>query len=174
MPVIAITFFLCLINSPKELNFWKFTSYCSLKPLWSSMGKVVPARTSPTLHPPSPPTAASIVMTSTLRVKPQDWQFAFVWYSIAHSLKHRNVFCLNQIFVYHSVITHGWFHGSVQLKQIMYSMIHGIESTRSSNLCGRISRIVFTLKLPFVYSPHWIISILSHNIQTEFVYMDIF
>ena len=40
----------------KVLNFWKFTSYCSLKPLWSGMGKVVPARTSPTLHPPSPPT----------------------------------------------------------------------------------------------------------------------
>ena len=38
------------------LNFWKFTSYCSLKPLWSGMGEVVPARTSPTLHPPSPPT----------------------------------------------------------------------------------------------------------------------
>ena len=33
------------------LNFWKFTSYCSLKPLWSGMGEVVPARTSPTLHP---------------------------------------------------------------------------------------------------------------------------
>ena len=39
------------------LNFWKFTSYCSLKPLWLGMGEVVPARTSPTLHPPSPPTA---------------------------------------------------------------------------------------------------------------------
>ena len=40
----------------KVLNFWKFTSYCSLKPLWSGMGEVVPARTSPTRHPPSPPT----------------------------------------------------------------------------------------------------------------------
>ena len=40
----------------KVLNFWKFTNYCSLKPLWSGMGEVVPARTSPTLHPPSPPT----------------------------------------------------------------------------------------------------------------------
>ena len=30
-------------------------SYYSLKPLWSGMGEVVPARTSPTLHPPSPP-----------------------------------------------------------------------------------------------------------------------
>ena len=40
----------------KVLNFWKFTSYCSLKPLWSGMGEAVPARTSPTLHPPSPPT----------------------------------------------------------------------------------------------------------------------
>ena len=31
-------------------------SYCSLKPLWSGMRDVVPARTSPPLHPPSPPT----------------------------------------------------------------------------------------------------------------------
>ena len=44
------------INPYSALNFWKFTSYCSLKPLWSGMGEVVPARTSPTLHPPSPPT----------------------------------------------------------------------------------------------------------------------
>ena len=40
----------------KVLNFWKFTSYCSLKPLWSGMEEVVPAHTSSTLHPPSPPT----------------------------------------------------------------------------------------------------------------------
>ena len=33
-----------------------FDSYCSLKPLWSGMGEVVPAHTSPILHPPSPPT----------------------------------------------------------------------------------------------------------------------
>ena len=45
----------CLLTL-KVLNFWKFTSNCSLKPLWSGMGEVVPARTSPTLHPPSPPT----------------------------------------------------------------------------------------------------------------------
>ena len=40
----------------KVVIFWKFTSYCGLNPLWSDMGEVVPARTSPTLHPPSPPT----------------------------------------------------------------------------------------------------------------------
>ena len=56
----------------KVLNFWKFTSYCSLKPLWSGMGEVVRARTSLSLHPPSPPTyCASIVTTSTVRVKKQ-------------------------------------------------------------------------------------------------------
>ena len=33
------------------------------------MGEVVLARTSPTLHPPSSPTGASIVAKSTLRVK---------------------------------------------------------------------------------------------------------
>ena len=52
----------------KVLNFLKSTSYCSLKPLWSGMGEVVPARTSPTLHPPSPPTVHAIVATSTVRV----------------------------------------------------------------------------------------------------------
>ena len=35
---------------------WISDSYCSIKPLWSGMGEVVPARTSPPLHPPSPPT----------------------------------------------------------------------------------------------------------------------
>ena len=40
----------------KVLKFWKFTSYRSLKPLWSDIWEVVPAHTSPTLHPPSPPT----------------------------------------------------------------------------------------------------------------------
>ena len=44
----------------KVLNFWKFTSYCRLKPLWSGMGEVVQARTSPTLHPPSPPTVHQV------------------------------------------------------------------------------------------------------------------
>ena len=38
------------------LNFWKLTSYYSLKHFWSGMGEVVPARTSPTLHLPSLPT----------------------------------------------------------------------------------------------------------------------
>ena len=46
----------CIFLTLKVLNFWKCTSYCSLKPLWSGMGEVVPARTSPTLHTPSPPT----------------------------------------------------------------------------------------------------------------------
>ena len=54
-------------------------SYCSLKPLCSGMGEVVPARTSPTLlphplalcchYPVSKCCSASIVATSTLRVK---------------------------------------------------------------------------------------------------------
>ena len=35
-------------------------SYCSLKPLCSGMGEVVPARTSPTLLPPSPRTVLSL------------------------------------------------------------------------------------------------------------------
>ena len=52
----------------KVLNFWKFTSYCNLKPLWSGMGEVVPARTSPTLHPPSPPAMHQLSRLAHLRV----------------------------------------------------------------------------------------------------------
>ena len=36
------------------------TKMCSLKPLCSGMGEVVPARTSPTLLPPSPRTVLSL------------------------------------------------------------------------------------------------------------------
>ena len=38
---------------------WISDSYCSLKPLCSGMGEVVPARTSPTLLTPSPRTVLS-------------------------------------------------------------------------------------------------------------------
>ena len=61
------------------MSGWISDSYCSIKPLWSGMGEVVPARTSPTLHPHPLPLccnypvekchSASIVATSTLRVK---------------------------------------------------------------------------------------------------------
>ena len=52
----------------KVLNFWKFTSYCSLKPLWSGMGEVVPARTLPTLHPPSPQIVHQLARLALVRV----------------------------------------------------------------------------------------------------------
>ena len=41
-------------------NGWISDSSCSLKPLCSGMGEVVPARTSPTLLPPSPRTVLSL------------------------------------------------------------------------------------------------------------------
>ena len=52
----------------KVLNFWKFTSYCSLKPLWSGMGGSSAGSylADPTSLIPSH--CASIVATSTLRV----------------------------------------------------------------------------------------------------------
>ena len=50
------------------LNFWKFTSYCSLKPLWSGMGEVVSGRTSLTLHPPSPPTVHQLSRLALLEL----------------------------------------------------------------------------------------------------------
>ena len=45
-----------LTAGPDCWSEWISDSYCSLKPLWSGMGEAVPARTSPPLHPPSPPT----------------------------------------------------------------------------------------------------------------------
>ena len=41
---------------------WISDSYCSIKPLCSGMGEVVPARTSPTLLPPSPRTVLSYII----------------------------------------------------------------------------------------------------------------
>ena len=67
LSIYVVYLFIHLFLTLKVLNFWKFTTCCSLRPLWSGMGEVVPARISPTLHPPSPPTA-SIIVTGTLRI----------------------------------------------------------------------------------------------------------
>ena len=53
------------LGRAKKAMKWIFASYCSLKPLWSGMGEVVPARTSPTLHPPFPP---SVLSSSCLKM----------------------------------------------------------------------------------------------------------
>ena len=61
----------------KVLNFWTFIetwsgwicdSYCSLKPLCSGMGEVVPARTSPTLLPPILSHCAVIMLFQSVAV----------------------------------------------------------------------------------------------------------
>ena len=59
---------LSFVLYPYSAEFLKFTSYCSLKPLWSGMGEVVPARTSLTLHPPSPPTVHQLSQLALLRI----------------------------------------------------------------------------------------------------------
>ena len=51
IPVLSIK--LCVYININSLLCFMHTS---IKPLWSGMGEVVAARTSPTLHPPSPPT----------------------------------------------------------------------------------------------------------------------
>ena len=50
------------IVNPKTAGVigWISDSYCSIKPLCSGMGEAVPARTSPTLLPPSPRTVLSL------------------------------------------------------------------------------------------------------------------
>ena len=68
---------------------WISDSYCSLKPLCSSMGEVVPARTSPTLlphplalychYPVSKCCSASIVVTGTVRVKLFNLCFVYLY-----------------------------------------------------------------------------------------------
>ena len=62
----------------KVLNFWTFTSYSSLKPLWSGMGEVVPARTSPTLHPPSPPTVHQLSWLALLELTPPVYRMCHI------------------------------------------------------------------------------------------------
>ena len=54
--------------SLKVLNFWKFTSYCSLKPLWSGHGGSSASSYLDDPTSPIPSHCASIVATSTLRV----------------------------------------------------------------------------------------------------------
>ena len=52
----------------KVLNFWKFTSYCSLKPLWSSIGGSSTGSYLADPTSPIPSHCVSIVVTSTWRV----------------------------------------------------------------------------------------------------------
>ena len=51
-------------------------NYCSLKPLCSGMGEVVPPRTSPTLLPPSPRTVLSLSCFKVSQcINCRDWHF---------------------------------------------------------------------------------------------------
>ena len=55
-------------------NGWISDSYCSLKPLCSGMGEVVPARTLPTLLHPSPRTVLSLSCFKVLQcINCRDW-----------------------------------------------------------------------------------------------------
>ena len=57
-------------------NGWIYDSYCSIKPLCSGMGEVVPARTSPTLPPPSPRTVLSLSCFKVSQcINCRDWHF---------------------------------------------------------------------------------------------------
>ena len=53
----------------KVLNFWKFTSYCNLRPLWSGHGGSSAGSYLADPTSPIPSHCASIVVTSTVRVK---------------------------------------------------------------------------------------------------------
>ena len=58
-----------LVLTLTVLNFWKFTSYCSLKPLWSGMGGSSAGSYLADPTSPIPSHCALTVVTSTLRVK---------------------------------------------------------------------------------------------------------
>ena len=63
-----------LILVPLKYQTDSLDSYCSLKPLCSGMGEVVPARTSPTLLPPSPRTVLSLSCFKVLQcINSHDW-----------------------------------------------------------------------------------------------------
>ena len=64
------------------------------------MGEVVPARTSPTLHPPIPSHCASIVVTSTLMVK----TIGYLYLEVVHSIHFQIMYNLQ---VLHFRITPG-------------------------------------------------------------------
>ena len=64
------------LPSPSAGVSGSLDSYCSLKPLCSGMGEVVPARTSPTLLPPSPRTVLSLSCFKVLQcINCHDWHF---------------------------------------------------------------------------------------------------
>ena len=61
---------------PVCLSGWISDSYCSLKPLCSGMGEVVPTRTSPTLLPPSPRTVLSLSCFKVSQcINCRDWHY---------------------------------------------------------------------------------------------------
>ena len=63
-------------SKPSCWNGWISDSCCSLKPLCSGMGEVVPARTSPTLLPPSPRTVLSLSCFKVSQcINCRDWHF---------------------------------------------------------------------------------------------------
>ena len=62
------------LPSPSAGVSGSLDSYCSLKPLCSGMVEVVPARTSPTLLPPSPRTVLSLSCFKVLQcINCRDW-----------------------------------------------------------------------------------------------------
>ena len=102
----------CHILTLKVLNFWKFTSCCSLEPLWSGMGGSTADSYLADPTSPIPSHCASIVATSTLRVM-NEWMgcttlyflqcIMFTWQIIQTRLYFRTQFWLCKL---HFVPTH--------------------------------------------------------------------
>ena len=74
--IVSITSLTLTLPSPSAGVSGFLDSYCSLKPLCLGMGEVVPARTSPTLLPPSPRTVLSLSCFKVLQcINCRDWHF---------------------------------------------------------------------------------------------------
>ena len=132
--------------SLKVLNLWQFTqkwsawisdSYCILKPLWPGIGEVVPAHTSPTLHPPSHCAVIMLiksvpvhqfVVTSTLRVETCAVLYGYtcmgwIMYMLFAHLPH-------EWYIMHSLSLPTCFHCDFFFEWIMLLTIAGVVSVK--------------------------------------------
>ena len=139
----------------KVLNFWKCTSYCSLKPLWSGMGEVVPARTSPTLHPPSPRTVHQLLWLA-LQELIHSWcrntREVSRW-QIITSAGHPSKWKWTKDHIFHHVLINqvNWFMGN--------------SMPVSSTVFRTLSMLLHTLNHPFWFKQYFIFKLKNTCIQ---------
>ena len=157
LPIYSCLTALYYLLTLKMLYFWKFTSYCSLKPLWSGMGEVVPARTSPTLHPPSPPTVHQL---SRLAL------YSLIWSGRAQKLADSDDFLLARLNWQIPMHTRHW---SKQMKYLIISSLYTCIYRLLCTLLSPASQAILFLSMSaclYVRLFFWV-SYLSYSKTTE-------